>query len=269
MTPGLRADPAAPAGERGFVLLVVLWTVALLALIGSHITAGARSATVQVSALRAGAVAAATADGLAYEAMFRLLDPSARRWTADGVPRRIVLPRGNGQILITNEAGRLNPNFVGIGVMTALLKAVGATPAQAKPIATAIYEWHLPGSASAAPYQAAHLPYLPPGAKFLDTAELALIPGMTSDLLARLAPHLSVHSDGHMDAAAADPIVAGLLLTLPAAERLMAPDAGAPLVLRIVADAIMPDGAARREVVVRIDLTEEEPAASCEIIAWQ
>ena len=251
------------------MLLIVLWTVALLALIGSHITAGARAATAQAAALRAGAIAAATADGLVQEAMFRLLDPSPKRWTADGVSRRIVLPRGGGEVLITNEAGRINPNFTSPAVMVAVLRSIGVPEAQATPLATAIYQWHLPGGTDPAPYVAAHLPYLPPGTKFLDTSELALVPGMTPELLARLAPHLSVQSDGKVDAAAADPLVRRVLQTLAADQRPQEPDTGTPLVLRISAHALLPDGAAWREAIIRIDLTQDDPAASCEILAWQ
>jgi general secretion pathway protein K len=263
-------QPTCPRpGQRGFVLLVVLWTVAMLALMGSHITAAARGAMARAGALRAGAEAAATADGLLAEAMFRLLDSSPRHWTADGLPRRIGLPRGQGEVLITSEAGRINPSFATVPLMLALLRAVGAPAAQATPLANAINEWHLLGDANPVPYLAARLPYLPPGGKFLDVGELGLVAGMTPDLLDRLAPHLTVQSDGRIDPAAADPLVARVLQAVGADQRLQLPDAGGPVLVRIAAHAVLPGGEARREAVVRIDLTEDEPGSVCVMLAWQ
>jgi general secretion pathway protein K len=261
-------DVVTHARQRGFVLLVVLWTVGLLALIGSHITAGARGAMAQAAALRVGAVANVTVDGLVNEAMYHLLDPGPRRWVPGPLPQRIVLGRGTAEMLVTNEAGRINLNYATADMLNALLRAVGATQAQARPLATAIAEWHLPGDANPAPYVAAHLPYLPPGAKFLDTDELSLVPGMDAGLLARLAPHITVQSDGRIDLTAADPVVARVVQSLPADQRPPAPDAQSPLVLRIAAHAVLPDGAARREAVIRIDLSDDDPAANCVILAW-
>jgi general secretion pathway protein K len=256
-------------GERGFALLVVLWTVAVLALLGSHITAAARAATARAAALRGGAVAAATVDGLVHEAIFRLLDPSPRHWAADGVPHRVTLARGHADVLLTSEAGRINPSFAPAPLLQILLHGVGVPEAQATALAAAIRDWHLIGAANPAPYQAAHLPYLPPGEKFLDVGELGLVAGMTPELLARLAPFLTVYTDGRVDAAQADPLVARVLQAAGAEQRLQAPDPGGAMVVRIAAHAALPDGEAWREAVVRIDLSEDDPGASCQILAWR
>ena len=74
--------------SRGFALLIVLWTVTLLALLGSHITGAARRAASISTLLHDAAQAEALADGLVNEAIFHLLDPSPRGWKADGVALR-------------------------------------------------------------------------------------------------------------------------------------------------------------------------------------
>jgi len=266
--PGGTPGSVAPR-QRGFVLLIVLWTVGLLALIGAHITANARSAAEQATSLRAAAVAAATADGLVHEAIFHLLDRSERRWAADGVVHRIVLARGSGEVVVSNEAGRINPTSATIQTLTAMLGRLGVSAEQARLLATAIYEWHVAGGANPAAYSAAHLPYLPPASQFLDVDELLLIPGMTPDLLARLDPHLSVYNDGYLDVTQADPLVIQVIQTLNATQRPQAPEPGAPLVARISAWARLPDGEARREVVVRIDPGAADPATFVQILAWR
>lgn len=263
------AWPRSRARQSGFVLLVVLWTVALLALLGGHIIGAARMATARAAGLRAGAVAGATADGLVFEAIFHVLDPSAQRWAVDGVPRRIKLSRGTGTVTVTNEAGRINPSFAPPALLAALLRAVGQPAARATSLAAAITEWHTAGRDRSAAYAAARLPYGPPGEAFLDLDELLLIPGLTPELLSRLSPYLSVHGNGHWDPALADPLIAPLVQALDASQRPQQSDKGGPLVMRITATAQLPDGAATRQAVIRIDPAEDDPAEAVDILAWQ
>ena len=77
-------------GERGFALLLVLWSLALLALLGAQLTGSARSQTRLAGNLRANAMVQAAADGAAQEAILRLLQ---RSWQNDDLRRvRVSLP---------------------------------------------------------------------------------------------------------------------------------------------------------------------------------
>ena len=58
--------------DRGFALLIVLWTVALLALLATWITAAGRTEAQLAGNLRDAATADLVADGTAHEAVFYL-----------------------------------------------------------------------------------------------------------------------------------------------------------------------------------------------------
>ena len=256
--------------ERGFVLLIVLWTVALLALVSSHVTATARNALASAAALRTGAEAEAAADGLVREAMLRLLDPSAKHWSADGVPHQGRLPRGGSSVVtIVDEASRINPSTAPAEVMVGLLRAVGVDKGRAGGLASMIVDWHsLAGTAGQrlATYRGAGLQYIPPSAGFFSLDELALVVGMTPDVVARLAPYVTVHTAGPVNRLVADPLVLAVLReTLPAQE---AEQTGPPVV-RIIAQVKLPGGGATRQAVVRIDMGQDDPADICQILEWE
>ena len=70
--------------QRGFALLIVLWTLALLALLGTQLLAAARSDTQLARNLVDSAALEAATDGAVQQAMFGMLEPPPRRWIADG-----------------------------------------------------------------------------------------------------------------------------------------------------------------------------------------
>src|SRR5215831_8873131 len=73
------------ARQRGFALLIVLWSMALLALIGTRITAAGRAGAQLATNLRASAIAEAAADGAVFEALFHFMDSSDGHWPVDGL----------------------------------------------------------------------------------------------------------------------------------------------------------------------------------------
>jgi general secretion pathway protein K len=198
------SDPS----ERGFALLIVLWSLVLLAFLGSQMAVAGRSETQLAANLRNGAIAEAAADGAVHEALFHLLDSSNRHWRADGSSREVRFPNASVQLRIRSEAGKVNPNTASPELLQALLHAVGADQRSAASIAAAIAEWRFPDAQSrASRYRAMGHDYAPPGAPFETIGELGLVLGMTPELLARLSPHLSLYHDGEPDPAAADAVV--------------------------------------------------------------
>ena len=263
---------------RGFALLVVLWTVALLALLGAHITAAARQAASLSLLLHGAARAEALADGLVDEAIFRLLDPSPRGWQADGVPRSVRLGGGVGEVVVLDHAGRVNPSLATPQLLAALLRHDGVEEGRATRLAAAIVDWRSledkpsPGGAKLAQYRAAGLPYGPPNEAFRSLEELGLVLGMTPDVLARLQPHLSVWTRGQINLARADPVVAqaeqetrdsssGQLQQMPAGEI-------GPLVAEIVARVTLREAQVVRHAVVRFDPAEAQTPQPWHILAW-
>ena len=191
--------------EDGFALLIVLWTLVLLTLLVSGLTASGRGEVKLAENLRDAAVAEAAADGAAQEAIFRL---AAGQWPPTAVPHDMRFGNAVVTVQIQDEADLINPNNASVALLAALLRQVGAAAPVAQVLATEIAQYHSRGGADSSAYIAAGLPYGPAMRDFRDVNELRLIPGMTEDLLARLAPHLSVWNPMPVVPDAIDPVVA-------------------------------------------------------------
>jgi general secretion pathway protein K len=199
-------------GERGFALLIVLWTLSLFALVGTQLTLSARTEARLAANLRADAVAEAAADGAVYESVFHLLDGGRLAWRLSGA-HRVVLPGAIVDVTLENQAGRVNPNLADPALLQGLLTAVGLDKTHAVSLAAAIIDWRSPNEkpspngAKAPQYKAAGRAWGPPGRPIRDVEEMGQILGMTPELLAALAPHLSLYWDGDPDPSIADPVV--------------------------------------------------------------
>jgi general secretion pathway protein K len=250
--PGLR--------EGGFALLLVLWSLALLALIGTQVAATGRAEALLAGNLRTAAMAEAAADGAVHQAIFRLLAPAEQRWPADGLARELALPGGAAALLrIESEQGKLNPNLAPAPLLAALLQQLGAEPRAATGLAAAILDWRTaglrprPGGAKEAEYRAAGRDHAPPGRPFESLEELGLVLGMTPALLARLSPFLSIHQGAEPDPRLAAPPVLLALRAAQGGEEDLAADPDAAPVVAISAAVALPGGARfTRRAVVRL-----------------
>ena len=206
MTPGA-------ARQRGFALLIVLWTVALLSLLITQLGATSRSAAQQARNLRLNAVAETAADAAVQQAVFHLMDTSNGHWAADGTTRQLRLPAAVATLRIDSEAGKINPNTAQVTLLQALLRNVGADERSAVSIAAAIVDWRLPTAqaqpfgALAPQYRAAGKEYGPPGAPFRSVDEVGLVLGMSPALMERLKPYLTVTHDRQPDPRSASRLV--------------------------------------------------------------
>jgi general secretion pathway protein K len=264
------------ACERGFALLIVLWTLALVALLVTRVLAAGRSELRLAGNLQAGAATEAVADGAVYEATFRLM---AGQWRADGLPRRLSIGPGLAELRIADLAGRLNPNMAPLAVMRQLLIGVGAAPAEAAAIAAAMEDWRTPGEeplplgAKAAQYLAARRAYVPTGQPFRSLEEIGLVLGMTPALLAALAPHVSVFQEGDPDRRLTDPVVAAALAAEdqpPAASPGGRDEQQGALVVEIMARTLAPAGARfTRRAVVRFAAVTRSNPSPWRILAWE
>jgi general secretion pathway protein K len=235
--------------EGGFALLLVLWSLGLLALIGTHVTATGRAEAQRAANLRGAAAAETAADGALYQAIFQLRDASPGRWWPDGVTREVTLPGGAlAAIRIESEQGKVNPNLATPRLLQALLLQLGAEPRVAAGLAAAILDWRTsglrprPNGAKEPQYRAAGRDYAPPGRPFESLEELGLVLGMTPSLLARLAPFLSIYQGGEPDPRLAHPVVLQAMRAAGADDDLAA-DPDATPVVTITAIALLPGGA--------------------------
>lgn len=200
---------------RGFVLLIVLWTLVLVAFIVAHVTAAGRSEVRIAGNLAANAAAQAAADGAIYQAIFNLSNPQPdRRWVLDGGGHQLRIGDSLITVTVEDEAGRINPNLASEALLEGLLRAGGDDSETTADLAGAITEWvgsaqvRRPPDQLTADYRAAGLDYDPPGASLESLDELGRVRGMTAALLDALRPHLTLFGPAEPNPAAADPVVA-------------------------------------------------------------
>jgi general secretion pathway protein K len=203
--------------QRGFALLIVLWTVGFLALLGTRIVAAGREDTRLADNLKQQAVLQAAADGAVANVMFSLMarqDPNLR---PNGMVHEMRIGQTPVMVRIENESDRVNLNTASIQLLRALIVQAGAAPGVANLIATAILDWRTAGvtarssGAKTPEYRAAGRDYGPPGTPFQSVGELADVLGVTPEILARMAPHLTIFTDGDPDLSTRDPVVARAL----------------------------------------------------------
>jgi general secretion pathway protein K len=204
--------------QRGFALLIVLWTLGLLALLGTQLLASARQDTQLARNLVDAAQMEAAANGAVQQAIFASLDTSNGHWNADSVTRVIRVGRVPVAVRLDDESEKINPNVASIALLQGLMVAVGVDRVTAARVAASIDEWRQASAvagrtdAVTARYVAARREYAPNGTPFSNLGELGAVIGMTPELLARLRPHLTIFTDADPDMATRDPVVAQALV---------------------------------------------------------
>jgi general secretion pathway protein K len=244
--------------ERGFALLIVLWTIGFLALLGTQILASGRSATWVADNLKQEAMLQTAADGAVQHVMFSIVAARDPRFQPDGLVREIRIGQTPVLVRVEKESDRINLNRASQALLRALIIDVGGAPSVARRLAVAITDWQDDGSDTAAgavqapQYRAAGLSYGPPGAPFQSVGELADVLGMTPLLFERLAPHLTVLSTDDPDMTTRDRVVARALTDIQGVADVAAPS-HQPVgdeILRIVATAVGASNARYTSVVV-------------------
>ena len=207
-------------GERGFALLPVLWAVALLGLIAGAVATALRAESGIARAQRLAAEGRAIADAAIHLAIAQLLAADAtQRPRLDGTPDVIVFDGQAVLLRVQDEAGKVDVNMA----TPEVLRRYFAVTLEDASVADAVLarRWPAPGAR-----------------RFLSVGELALLPGVTPGLLARLAPGLTVHAQQP----GPDPATA-----VPAA-LLALPGMTAAEVERVQALRLAPEGGPLREV---------------------
>ena len=275
----MRRTAAGRAGlrrERGFALLIVLWTLVLIAFLVLHLTASGRTEIRIADNLVDNAVAAAAADGGITEAIFNLSNPRPdQRWRLDGAAHSLAIGDSRVTVRLADEAARINPNLASPVLIEALLRAVGSDAGTAQRLAGAIADWvgsaatPQPQAALFAEYRAAGLDYGPPGSPLESLSELGKVLGMTPALLAALRPHLTLYGPPEPDPTSTDPVVAAALASIPQLTGAN-PSLGARpqdvLTVRITASALGPGNArVTRRAIVRVGSTLPQGYV---VLAW-
>lgn len=186
----------------GAALLLVLWLIALLTAVVGAFALTARVEFLQGRTLSRGVVAdQAARAGLEY-AMTRVVDlEPTRQWLPDGREYRWAYAGAEVTVSIVDESGKVDLNAADLELLAGLIQAVGEERQPARTLAAAILDWRDPdsltqveGGAEDGDYGAAEKPYGAKDAPIESVAEAQLVLGMTPELFAKLAPHLTVYS---------------------------------------------------------------------------
>lgn len=114
--------------ERGFALLLVIWVLALLAVLAAEIAASSHSAAIVARNRIDRARSHAVADAGITLAIVGLLDPDLQtRWRADGRAREVTYDGETVIIRIEDEGGKIDLNNAPIEMIGGLAEECGAT----------------------------------------------------------------------------------------------------------------------------------------------
>jgi general secretion pathway protein K len=251
--------------QQGFALVIVLWTVGIIALLVSALVVEAGRQARLTATLRGQATARAAADAALSAAILDVL----RTGNAVSGPRQF----GGSRIAVLLEdfSGRLNPNLASVVMIQALLSQLGVGAAPAAHLAAAIVDWRTPGlnpspnGAKAPQYRAAGMAYGPPGRPYENLDELGFVIGMDRELLAAMKPHLTLWTTADPDPTFADAMVLAALRASGAPP--VAAASTEARVIAITAIAGSPDApTVTRRAVVRFGYSPD--GRGWRILAW-
>lgn len=189
-----------PGSSNGFALALVLWLVALLAMMALSLGAMQRSETSAAAAVSEGARARAAAQAGIQLAILDLMRvPAARRLTLDGQPYATYYDDVLLQISAIDEAGKVDLNFASAPLLDELLHAAGVeAELERSRLVDAILDWRDSDDlrrvhgAERDEYQAAGASYAPRNAAFQSIEELSLVLGMGAPLYHRIAGSITI-----------------------------------------------------------------------------
>lgn len=218
----------APSGQRGMVLVLVLWVVVLVTALAGAALLATRVEVSQARGLVAQIQARYAAEAGLHRAAFELRasDPE-RRWLGDGRTYQTRIGEADLEIQIVDETGKLDLNGADHLTLASFFQGSGLTEREALALASRIVDWRdpddlvtEPGGAEADGYRQARLRHVPRNQPFGTVNELMQVLGVDYDIFRRLAPSLTIHSGMNRPSAnyAELPTLLALFPNLPALE---------------------------------------------------
>jgi general secretion pathway protein K len=184
--------------EDGFIIVAVLWIVAILAALTSiyavYVANSAVSLSVNDDRVQAEALVTAALELTAYQAS--AADPKTRPTRGDFAFR---MGRANIGVEFRSEAARIDLNLAPRELLAGLFAALGAQDTEAQYYADRVIGWRSTPEVEgqnneAALYRTAGLAYAPRQAIFANTGELWLVLGLPPVLVERALPLVTVFS---------------------------------------------------------------------------
>lgn len=188
--------------QRGIAFLIVLWVIALVAVLMGSFAVIARTENLQARHLldstRARYAAEAGINLAAYA--LRRNEPD-KRWVPDGRPYKFSFNGADLTIKVNDESGKIDINAATPEQLQQLFKSLaGMDEQKAQEMAARIQDWRDPddlvtvNGAEEADYKQAGLAYGPANDPFTTVGELQQVMGMDYALLKKLEPGITVFS---------------------------------------------------------------------------
>lgn len=203
--PQPRGDGPDRSGERGAALIIVLWTMTLLAiLLVTFANVAQTELTIARNQLNAARARAAADAGVAM-ALVGLTAATASPavagappdWLPDNREHVITHDGVDVRVRVVDEGGKIDLNAAPEADLLGLLVVLGAKPGDAARLAAAVKQWKAQRQALLRPLQRARqsVPaYDQPAGPFFAIEELLRVPGMTRAAYDLIAPFITVHS---------------------------------------------------------------------------
>jgi general secretion pathway protein K len=188
--------------QDGVALVLVLWVLALMAVLAGGFSRGTRTEATLAYHQVAAAQAQALAEGGVQRGILELLRPQELRlWRVDGTAYRIPLGEGTVDLAIQDESGKVDLNTADDELLLGLFETQGLDEGASEQLRDTLLDWRDPDDerrlhgAEEADYRAAGMPYGPKNARFDSVEELREVLGMTPALYQRLRPLVTVYSE--------------------------------------------------------------------------
>ena len=201
--------------ERGVALVIVLWAIALMAVLLGSFAMIAHTENLEARHVFDTVTARYDAQAGLERAVYELRnsDPG-QRWIADGRPYEFDFDGAHVSVELTDETGKIDINSADPLVLTSLFISVGVDFDRAESLTDAIQDWKdaddlpLAKGAEINEYKAAGLSYGPRNAPFQTVSEIQQVLGMDYDLYSRIEPAITIYGSGGQPNAAYAPIEA-------------------------------------------------------------
>ncbi len=183
-------------GQRGSVLLAVLWICGVIMWVAFMIAAD-QKLKAEGDILAMGRTQGLhLAVGGAYEALARMVGQAGAGlsgteqalWRPDGVAREVRYPRGRAMVRVETESAKVNVNTADVAALVEVFQKAGLTPGLPEILADRILDFRdpdevrLPNGAEKEEYKALGLDYFPLDEPLKSLDQLLLVPGVSPDL---------------------------------------------------------------------------------------
>lgn len=206
--------------QRGVAFLLVMWVIAMLAVLLGSFAVVARTEGLQARHLFDTTKARYAAEAGLNLAVYGLSKSEPeQKWVADGRAYKFDFEGVELEIEVTDDSGKVDVNVADTATLVNLFVGAGVEQEQAESLADAIVDWRDPDDlselhgAESRDYRAANVGYEPRNAPFETLSEIQQVLGMNYELYTRIEPAITLFSGRSSPSAAYAPLEA--LMAIP------------------------------------------------------